>query len=112
MAIKSTSLVVSLPSQQDVRHIAEINLSAIRAGFQHHTAKFLSTDKPAHRGHRELVYLARRHGRLPDLPRCYLRVLLLDRGHHVGGGEIAVRHSVRIEPDPHAVIALTEIRNF
>ena len=49
------------------------------------------------------------HRRLADLAGRDLDVLLLDGGDHVAGGQVAERHLLRVEPDPHAVVALAEV---
>ena len=49
------------------------------------------------------------HRRLADLAGGHLDVLLRDRVDHVGGGQVAERHLLRVEPDPHAVVALAEV---
>ncbi len=51
----------------------------------------------------------RGHGRLADLPGRHLDVLLGDGGDHVEGVEVKGRQPVRIEPGPHAVVALAEV---
>ena len=47
--------------------------------------------------------------RLADLPGGDLRVLLFDGGDDVGGRKVAGGHLLRVEPQPHAVVALAEI---
>ena len=46
---------------------------------------------------------------MADLPGGHLHVLLGDGGDHIEGVEVKRRQSVRIEPGPHAVVALAEI---
>ena len=47
--------------------------------------------------------------RLAELAGGDLDVLLLDRADHVRGGQVAERHLLRVEPDPHAVVALADV---
>ena len=58
---------------------------------------------------RELEGLAVGHRRLAELAGGDLDVLLGDRVDHVRGGQVAERHLLRVEPDPHAVVALADI---
>ena len=62
----------------------------------------------AERGHRVLKDLTLRGRRLTDLPGRDLGILLLDGADDVGRADAAHGHLLRIEPDPHAVIALSE----
>ena len=56
----------------------------------------------------ELVHLARRRGRLAEAAGGDLDVLLAQRVDDVAGGQLARREALRIEPEPHRVLALAE----
>ena len=58
--------------------------------------------------HRNLECLLRVGWRLPKLAGGNLDVLLGQRIHHIGGGQVARGQAHRIEPDAHGVLALAE----
>jgi len=65
--------------------------------------------KPPHRADGKLKRLARLDRRLANLTGGDLRVLLLDGTGDILRGQTAVGHLLGIEPDAHAVIALTDV---
>ena len=66
-------------------------------------------DEPARGAHADLVASGRRGaGGWPDLPGGDLEVLLLERAHHVAGGELARGQPRRVEPQAHRELALAE----
>ena len=58
---------------------------------------------------RELERLPRRHRLAADLAGGGLEVLLLDRLDDLGRRDLHVRQAVRVEPDPHRVLAAEDV---
>ena len=66
-------------------------------------------DEPAHDPHRDLIRLLRVGRRLAELSGRNLDVLLLERIHHVGCGQVACSQAHRIEPHAHGVLARAKV---
>ena len=117
LAVESAGLIVHLGAQLDATHVAEPNDLARHpplflvplVGLDDDVGKLLGIDQPAQRAEGELEDLAGRRRRLADLTGGHLHVLVLDGPKHVDRGQVARGHFLRVEPDPHAVVALAEI---
>src|SRR3989442_1309093 len=81
---------------------------AVSVRLQDDIVELRGLSEAADRADADLKLLSRLDRRLPDLARGYFYVLLLERIDHVAGGETAARHTHRIEPQPHGVLALAE----
>ena len=88
---------------------ANTSNAAALVGLEDQVGELLNIGQPAHRAHRVLKHLAAVHGRLAELPGRDLGVLLLDGHDHVGRRQAAHRHLGRVEPQPHAIVALAEV---
>ncbi len=96
-------------AQLDAAHVADADDPPVGVGPQDHVGELLGVGQAAQRGHRVLEGLAAGHRRLADLAGRHLHVLLLDRRHHVVGREVPGRHFLRVQPEPHAVVALAQV---
>ena len=110
LAVERAGLIVTERAKFDLRHVLEPHRPVV-VGFQDDFAELPGIGQPAHCVDRVLERLAARRGRLAHLPGGDLRVLLLDGPQHVGRGELLHRHLVRVEPHPHRVVALAQVRN-
>ena len=108
-AIQGAGLVITLGAELDAGDVPHADDAAVAIGLQRHVAELIGVGQPAQGGHGVLEDLAPRHGRLSDLPRRHLDVLLLDGRHDVAGREIARGHLFRVQPQPHAVVALAQV---
>ena len=100
----------ALGAELDPGHVLEPDDPAVGIGLEDHVAELLGIGEPAQRGHGVLEDLAVGHRRLADLAGGDLDVLLLrSRADDVGRGQVAERHLLGVEPDPHAVVALAEV---
>ena len=76
------------------------------AGLDHHVAELVRPGQPAERVERQLERQAAGRGGLPDAAGRGVQILGADRVGHVDRGHVPGRQSLRIEPDPHAVVPL------
>ena len=116
LAVDAADKVIVLAAQLNARHIAQAHRAAIRVGahddlfklarLRHAPACGDGVDQflPFSRGTAGLAY----GGRLPDLARSELGVLLVDRTREVGSGEFELCQPVRLDPHPHRVILRAE----
>ena len=109
LAVERAGLVVALGAQLDAAHVAEPDHAPLGVGLEDHLGELLGIGEPAQGRDRELEGLAGGDRRLAELAGRDLDVLLLDRADHVRGGQVAERHLLRVEPDPHAVVALADV---
>lgn len=77
--------------------------------LEDHVGKLVRIGQPAERGHGVLEHLAGIDRRLANLSRRHLHVLLCHGIDHVTGSQVPRRQFLRIEPEPHAVIALAQV---
>ena len=94
--------------QLDARHVPEPGQLPVRSGLDDDLPELLLVDQAATRVHRELVVHSLRHRRRADHAGRDLHVLLPDGAHHVARGEPARGDLLRVEPDPHRIVAATE----
>ena len=107
--VQRAGRVVALGPEFDAGHIAEPHQRlALRPGLHHDVLELLLGLEPALRVDDQLPVLPARHRRLADLPGRHLHVLLADRVHHLGRHQVDVGHLLRVEPDPHGVVAVAE----
>ena len=88
-------------------YIFHANESAVGA-FQDDVVEFGGLDQLSHGADADLKSLPFGSGRLTDLARGDLNVLLLKRADNVGGRKTARGQAGRIQPKPHGILALTE----
>ncbi len=109
LPVEPAGLIVALGAQLDAGHVLQPHESTGRLALEDHLGELFRIGQAAHRADGELEDLPAIDRRLADLPGGHLRVLLLDGGHDVAGRQIARGHPLRVEPEPHAVVALAEI---
>jgi hypothetical protein len=90
-----------------VAHILQQD-QAVGRVFDDNLVELGGRGKPAHHAHRNLESLLGIRWRLAELPGGNLHVLLYQRVHHVGRGEIAGGQPHRVKPHAHGVLALAE----
>ena len=78
-------------------------------GLEDDVAELVRVDQTAQRVDGQLELLTRRRRLLADLAGRDLEVLLADRVDHVHRGQVERRQLVRVEPGPHAVVALAQV---
>ena len=98
--------VLVLGPQNHAAHVADANDAAVRRGAKDDVGELCGILEPAKRGERDLRLLPGGHRRPADLSAGRLGVLLPQRGHDVAGRETPRGELLRVDPDPHAVIAL------
>src|SRR5262249_29034932 len=108
LAVEAVADVFAFGAHYDAAHVADADFAAVRLGPQHDFREFFRLDQPPFDGERNLHQLTVGGGRPADLTQGDLHVLLAHGGDDVGDGEIPGGKFVRIEPDPHAVVALAE----
>jgi len=84
---------------------------AARAGLDNDVGKLRRVGQPPQRAHGELKLLPLGNGLAANLAGGNLNVLALDGPHHVHRRQIARRHLGWVEPNSHAVIALSKKRH-
>ena len=105
-AVAAAALVLVLGPQDHAAHVADADDAAVGRGAEDDVGELRRLLQPAERGQGNLRLLPPRHRLLADLSAGHLRVLLPQRGHHVAGREVPRSKLLRVDPDPHAVIAL------
>src|SRR5438270_608544 len=90
MSIKSQARAVIFGPQFRAAHIFDPHQRSVRARLQNDVLEFRRLRKPADRAHADLKSLPAWRGRLADLPRGYLHVLLLQRRKNVRSRQSAL----------------------
>ncbi len=107
-AVERAALVVGLGAQLDVGHVAQID-QRTAVVLDHDVGELVGIFQTAKGGDDVLRHLAGWSRRLTDLAGGHLHVLRLHRANHVLRDQVIGRQPLRIEPEPHAVVALAEI---
>ena len=105
-------MIVTQGAQFDPGHITQAGDPAVRIGLDDHLAELLILSQAAEGRHGILKNLAVGSRRLTDLSGGDLGILLFDGMHDVGRCQVAGRHTIGIEPDAHAVVALAHEGNI
>jgi len=100
--------VLALRAQLDAAHVAQARDLSLRPGLDHDVGELLRLGEPAQRAHRVLEVHAGGGRLLPDPAGRHLDVLLAEGRDHVAGRHAAGGQQRRIQPHPHAVVALAE----
>ena len=114
LTVEPAHLVVLLRPQFNPGNIPQAHdhsRVATRSGLQFlddHIAKLLGGHQPSERCQRRLKHLPLRRRLLPDVAGGDLQILALKRRADVSRGDADGCHSFRVEPCPHAVVALAD----
>ena len=99
---------VVLRAELDPADVGDARDAAVRVGLDHDPLEVVGVVEPALGLDVELEGGVGRDRRLVQDARCDLHVLRADRRHHLARGQVARRDLLRIEPDPHRVVARAE----
>ena len=108
LVVEREHLAVGLGAEFDPADVAHPRDVATVAGLDDDVLELVLVVEPAVDVERVLERLPRRRRRHPDLARGHLLALLLDRRDHVLRHQRARLQLVRIEPDPHRILAGAE----
>ena len=108
LPVEARGRVVALAPKLHARDIAQAHDGAAALAAQHDRFELLGPLQAALRTDRRIQLLAGYRRRRTQLPGGDLRVLCLDSGAHIGGGQRVVHQLLRIEPDPHRVLRAEE----
>ena len=111
-SVKTRVVGIRLGSQLDSGNVPQIRQTPPFAPIDDDFLELLGFPQSAQCFDRDLKGGARRRWRSTDLPGGNLDVLFPQRGHDVAGCQVAGPQLAGIQPDPHAVVARTENRDF
>ena len=109
-AVQRTCLVVGLGSELDPGYVLQVNERAARA-LEDDILKLFGAFQTSFGREDVLRRLAGGCGWLTDMARCHLDVLTLNRLDYILGIEVVSGQLLRVQPQSHAVVSLTQIGN-
>ncbi len=109
LAAEIASLLVGLRAELDPGDVAQEDLRAVGSGPDDDLLKFGHDREPALGGDGEFEPLARGHGWSAYLAGGGLAILGLDGVDDLVRRDLLIGHPVRVEPDPHGVLAAEDV---